>query len=302
MAPYRNLKTDNVPLAIGAILLTAVALSLGDAVIKFTSGTFVVWQVFVVRSLMLLPVLVLWVVARHGIGRLRFATPYWTAMRSLALVFMWLAYYLALPHLEFSVAAASYYTLPLFITLFSAAFTGARVGPLGWLAVGLGFVGVVLILRPDAGDFNSYAVLPLISAMLYAAAMILTRTRCLDEPPVMLSLGLNLMFVLIGGLATACIAALPGFDQGGRLTADWAVMDVAAWGTMGMLALAVLIGSIGAGIAYQNAPSSMIGTFDFTYVGFAVVWGIVFFAQIPDSLTVVGMCLIVLAGILSLRR
>lgn len=78
-------------------------------------------------------------------------------------------------------------------------------------------------------------------------------------------------------------------------------MDLSQWGSMGLLAMAILVGSIGTAIAYQNGPSSMIGTFDFAYVGFAVLWGIVFFNDLPDGVSVVGMVLVVVAGIMSLR-
>ena len=69
-----------------------------------------------------------------------------------------------------------------------------------------------------------------------------------------------------------------------------------------LLAAAILIGSVGAAIAYQNGPPAVVGVFDFAYVGFAVIWGAVFFAEIPDGITLAGMALIVFAGILSLRQ
>jgi drug/metabolite transporter (DMT)-like permease len=45
----------------------------------------------------------------------------------------------------------------------------------------------------------------------------------------------------------------------------------------------------------------MVGTFDFAYVGFAVIWGLVFFAEFPDAISIAGIALIVIAGILSMR-
>ena len=122
------------------------------------------------------------------------------------LTFMWVAYYTALPHVDLSVAAAVYYTLPLFITLFAAVFIGERVGVRGWIAVFLGFCGVLLILRPRADDFNGYALLPLTSAVLYAFAMILTRTKCKNESPLVLSFGLNVSMIGVGVVATLFVA------------------------------------------------------------------------------------------------
>ena len=295
-------RTDNIPLAVSVIILTVLALSLGDALIKLTSGSFVIWQIFVIRSLIAIPVL-LGILAAKRPGGLRLPDAiWWVILRSLMLVGMWVCYYLSLPELTLSAAAAAYYTLPIFITLFSAMFIGDRISRIGWSAVFIGFLGVLLILRPKAGDFNAYAILPLSSAMLYAGAMILTRTRCRQQDPVMLSLALNISFIIVGGLASAVLLLLPETARQGFLLAPWAGMGPTEWMSMTLLAAAILIGSIGAAIAYQNGPPAMIGAFDFAYVGFAVIWGLVFFAEVPDVISTLGMLLIVGAGILSLRR
>ncbi|QJT10851.1 DMT family transporter [Oceanidesulfovibrio marinus] len=295
-------RVDNIPMAVSIIVLTVLALSLGDALIKLTSGDFVIWQIFVIRSLIAIPVLLL-VLAFAAPGSLRVPDePGWVILRSLMLVAMWVCYYLSLPKLTLSAAAAAYYTLPIFITLFSALFLGDRISRKGWIAVFAGFLGVVLILRPKAGDFNAYAILPLASAMLYAGAMILTRSKCRAQHPLVLSLALNVAFVVTGALAASLILLLPDSLRQGFLFAPWAAMGGPEWLSMGLLAGAILIGSIGAAIAYQNGPPAMIGAFDFAYVGFAVVWGVILFAEIPDMVSALGMLLIVGAGILSLRQ
>ena len=153
-------RRDNVRLAVAVILLTVFALSLGDALIKKTSAGFVIWQIFVLRSLLALPALLLILKGQFPAVGLMPRAAGWTALRSLMLTLMWVAYYASLPHLPLSVAAAAYYTLPIFITLFGAAFVGERVGRIGWIAVVLGFVGVTLILKPTAAEFNAYALLP----------------------------------------------------------------------------------------------------------------------------------------------
>ncbi len=296
------MRTDKLPLAVGVILFTVLALSLGDALIKLTSGNFVIWQIFVIRSVIAIPCLLAimaWT-ARDALRLPRSAG--WTIIRSLLLVGMWVSYYISLPYLSLSVAAAAYYTLPLFITLFSAVIIGDTVSRTGWIAVVLGFVGVLMILRPNADDFNWYALLPLLSAVLYAIAMILTRTKCRVEHPLMLSLALNICFVLVGGIAAWFISTFPVELREGFLLAPWARMGTSQWLSMGLLAAAILIGSIGAAYAYQNGPSSVIGIFDFAYVGFAVLWGVLFFSEIPDLTSIAGMVIIVGAGILSLRQ
>lgn len=296
----QNRRADNVPLAVTSIVFTVLALSLGDALIKMTSGSFVIWQIFVIRSLILLPILAGMALS---LGKLRVPGAFgWIAIRSLMLISMWICYYLSLSKLSLSAAAAAYYTLPIFITLFSALFIGDRISKTGWVAVALGFVGVLLILRPKAGDFNGYALLPLVAAMLYAGAMIVTRAKCRDQHPLMLSMALNVGFILVGALAAGLILPLPTETRDGFLLSPWTPMGQGEWVTMGLLAVAILVGSIGAAIAYQNGPPAMIGAFDFAYVGFAVIWGIVLFNETPDLIASVGTIMIVSAGILSLRQ
>jgi len=207
-----------------------------------------------------------------------------------------------LPHLSLSVAAASYYTLPIFITLGSAVLTGDRVTPVGWFAVALGFLGVLLILKPSVSDFNWYALLPILSAILYASAMILTRTKCRSEHPLALSLALNTGFVIVGTAVTIFIATMPPESRQGFLLAPWSKMDLNQWLAMTLLSIAILIGSIGAAIAYQRAPPSVIGVFDFAYVGFAVLWGAMFFRDYPDIIVFTGIGLVVIAGVISILQ
>ncbi|MEM7059732.1 MAG: DMT family transporter [Pseudomonadota bacterium] len=294
--------SDRVSLAVAVIILTVLALSLGDALIKFTSGNFVIWQIFVLRSAIVLPVLLGYLLIwKPGVLRLPIALR-WTVLRSLLLVSMWVSYYLALPHLDLSIAAAAYYTLPIFMTLFSSIFIGDRITRLGWAAVVLGFIGVLLILQPQTGDINLYALLPLLAAILYALAMILTRTKCRAVHPIMLSAALNIGFIVVGGGAALIIELSFAGQREGFLLARWAIMGGNEWLSMALLAAAVLIGSVGAAYAYQNGPPAVIGVFDFAYVGFAVLWGLIFFAEVPDGLALIGIAMIIGAGIMSVRQ
>lgn len=79
-------------------------------------------------------------------------------------------------------------------------------------------------------------------------------------------------------------------------------MGLEEWRTMAILACAFLIGSIGAAIAYQKGPSSIIATFDFAYVGFAAIWGFVLFSEVPAPRVSAGIVMIVIAGALATRK
>lgn len=295
--------SDNLSLGVATIVGTVFALSLGDALIKSLGGggEMGVWQLFAMRSLLAFPILLGAAFAIFGGQRLAPRSVGWISIRSALLAFMWVAYYLSLPLLPLAVAAAAYYTLPLFITAFAALFADETVGPTQWAGVVLGFLGIILVLRPGGEAFQWAALLPILSAVLYAAAMILTRTKCLDEHPATLALGLNAAFILFGitGLMAGWLLQI---DGPGFLTTSWTAMSPEAWRNIAILAALVLVASVGTAVAYQAAPVSTIGTFDFAYVGFALIWGALFFDERPDMIAIIGIAIIVIAGLLAVQQ
>jgi drug/metabolite transporter (DMT)-like permease len=297
---------DNVKLAVLAIIIANLAFSLSDAAIKLISADFVLWQILVTRSIIAIPLLIAIILLQFGLTSLAPRHFGWVALRSLTITLSLVAYASSLPYLALGIAAVTLYTLPIFITLFAALFIGDRIGLIGWGSILLGFVGVALILKPTPDSFNRYALLPLIAAILYALTAILTRTKCREENPLVLSLGANFSLIAIGLLATLLIAMFGGstdeVQAASFLFGEWSTMGTVEWLTMALLAAATIIASVGAAIAYQVGPSATVATFDFTYVGFAALWGFLFFAEVLDGVTLTGMALIIVAGVLAVRR
>ena len=297
---------DNTRLAIIAIIATVFALALGDAIIKKVSANLILWQIFVVRSLIVAPILIGFLKIRDDERSMIPNQLVWTSIRSLMLTFTWVIYYISLLHVELSIAAAAFYTLPLFIAMFSALLLGDSIRWHGWLAIILGFIGVILILEPEAEDFNQYALLPIGSAILYALAMILTRSKCRLESVPVLSLWLNFTMILVGVVATLILLSLsPNTSTAPEqqfLFGSWSPMGIKEISTIGLLAVAILIGSLGTAFAYQKGPPAVIATFDFAYVAFAIIWGFFLFQEIPSGKAIIGIIMIVIAGIIAVRK
>jgi len=266
---------DNIFLAIIAILCATFMWGLGDAIIKMVSDGLPLWQMFALRSLLSVPMLVFCIRLTARSVDLYPVTLGWTALRSLMLAVMWLIYYIALPNVPISVAAAVYYSSPLFITVLSSLFVGERVGTFGYIGVAIGFGGVLLIVQPEAGDFNAWAILPLISAVLYALAMILTRTKCRREHPLVLVLIMNFAFILAGVIASLAIAVWPLSDEQRQLNpflfGTWKILGINEWLILAILSVSMTIAAVGSSTAYQLGPPSVVSTFDFAYVMFAGV-------------------------------
>ncbi len=294
-------KKDHVFLGVSVIVATVFTMAFTDAIIKYVSSDFPLWQIFVVRSLAAMPILLAIVLCGSQPADIRPRSAAWTLTRSLLLVFMYVAIYAAAPLLSLSVIAASLYTGPIFVALFSAFLIKEPVGARRWAAVALGFAGVLVILRPDTDAFSFYMLIPVIAGLFYALAAIITRAKCADERPQTLAIMLNLSLLVVGLLATGAVALLrPRLGHGEIypfLLGDWIFMGPREWGIIAVLALLIVIIGIGLAKAYQSAPPAIIATFDYTYLLFAAFWGFVFFAERPDLQTIAGMVLIALAGL-----
>ena len=139
-----------LPQGVVAILASVFGMALADAIFKHASADMSLWQIWVMRSAMVLPVM--FIMAR---GRVWHPAAGAIALRSLALIGMYLAMYPALPFIDMSLAGAAFYTAPLFIAGLSALVLGNRITRGHWLAILTGFVGLLVIVRPFAARRSS---------------------------------------------------------------------------------------------------------------------------------------------------
>lgn len=285
----------------GSVFLVATS----DALIKLGSAQFTVWQLYVVRSAIAIAMLLVWLgLSQRSSTWLQLTWDRWTLLRSAALTLMWIAFYAALPHVSLSLAALALYTAPLFIALLSAKVLREQVNPRRWMAIALGFLGVLLILRPTAEHFSAMSLLPVLAALLYAVAAVVTRTQCASHCALSLALNLNLCLCLVGALVLLghrlqSPSSEPVHE--GFLAPHWVSLGPAQWGLLSVLAVLMVLMSVGVAKAYQLGPSTIVGTFDYSYLLFAMFWGFALFNEVPDAIMIVGMGLIAASGVWVLR-
>jgi len=297
-------KPDHVALGIAIILASVAAMAFADAVVKLVSADLTVWQVFAARSLFAIPCLVALAYVKGTSFIPRAAK--WVLLRGILLVLTWLAFYASLPVLNLSVAAVAVYTNPIITALLTAMCLGEPVSRRQWTGVLIGFVGVAVILKPGSDAFSWFILLPLLAAAFYSIAMVLTRTKCQNEEALTLAVGLHGSFIVTGLAATAVLAAVPVTPETRSgyafLLGSWAPMGLREWGLMFFLGVLSAAFFLGVARAYQIAPPQIIATVDYGYLVSAAIWGFVFFAEEPDRLTLLGMALITLAGLMVAAR
>ncbi|MDX8350464.1 DMT family transporter [Cognatiyoonia sp. IB215446] len=304
-APHQT--PQNILLGVTLIVVTAFAISVQDVVFKLFSSELTLWQIFALRGCLAVPVLFAIAFAQKGAwANVRSAFSRWSMLRAVFITGTFLAFYGAIPFLSLSTVGAANYTAPLFVALLSAYVIKEPVGWLGWVGVVIGFAGVIVLLQPGTDAFSVWALLPIFGAVSYALAHIITRTKCQGVPLAALSLAQN-SAMLCAGLVVSLILLLS--EPGSAFVRDypyifglWSPVGIDDWMVLSVLAgFAILLGMMLAG-AYKAAPPSIVATFEYSYLVFVAAWDVLFFGLVLGVSTLGGMALIVLAGLLVLRR
>ncbi|WP_122499107.1 DMT family transporter [Pseudomonas viridiflava] len=292
----------SILIVVGSVFL----LSLSDALIKATSAETSMWQLYVIRSLLAIGIIAAWLMRRGGTTKRWPLSPFWVGTRSLLLALMWIAFYSALPFISLTTAALAIYTTPLFIALFSAVTLDEHVTPRKWLAILVGFAGVLVTLAPSQADFNLWTLLPVLAAIFYALAAVVTKGKCANEVPMHLALALNIALLLMGVIGSVVVLQtgphLPDNEGLRFLLGGWSPMGTGDWGVMVVLAILMVLVSTGIARAYQIGETSIIGAFDYTYLIFAIVWGALLFNEVLNSRTAAGLVLILVSGFILLKK
>ena len=280
--------------------------SVQDMILKLLSGGYPLSQAMVLRGLTALPLL-MWLAHRDG-GLGTLVTPATRSMvlRGLVMFVAYAAFYLALPALPIATSVALYFSAPLFITILSVVMLREVVRWRRWGAVMLGFVGVVIMLRPGASLFEWAAMLPVLSGLAYGVSMILARRLGETETAAAMAFWGNLVFLVIA----LCMALAFGDGRFAQAAHPSIEFLLRAWVWPSALDAALMCGcgviaALGLTLltqAYRIADSNAVAPFEYSYMIWGVLWGWVFFGEWPDSVAWIGITVIVSAGMMVLWR
>jgi len=286
-----------------ALTLGIAIFSVQDVILKQLSGDYPLYQAMLLRSLAALPfhIAIVW----WFDGRLStITTPGWFRMlaRGLLNFTAYTSYYLGLAYMPMADTVALFFTCPLFITLTAALFLKERVGLLTALAVAMGFAGVILIVKPEGGNVELAALLPIFGAVCYAISMVIARSMGRVETAAAMAFWGNVCF-LLGALALTAIFASGQFAGASHpsiafLTRGWMTPSLGDFWLMAGCGLISAIGITLLTYAYQTAPAAGIAPFEYSFMFWGVLWGWVFWGNLPDLLAWLGIAVIIGAGLL----
>ena len=173
---------------------------------------------------------------------------------------------------------------PLLVTLLSAWLLRESVSALRWALAAGGFIGVLIIIRPGAQEFEPAYLLVLLLVVVGAAFQVFTAWMLRTESASQTHLASGVVGFLVMS------AALPFF---------WQALPARIWGLMLIVGLAASTGHLLLVMALKKTHASIITPFIYTQLGFAVIGGWLMFGRVPDGWSFLGMAVIAACGIIN---
>jgi drug/metabolite transporter (DMT)-like permease len=180
------------------------------------------------------------------------------------------------------------------------------VGPRRWLALFIGFLGVLLIVRPGVGNFNLGSLFILLSVLFYALAAILTRKLQSTDSSATMAYYSSLVYLVATFVLTPLVIAVGDIPNAHPSVAflfrPWATPSLLDWAIMSALGLVWAGGMYFTARAYSAAPASVVAPFEYIALPISVMWGFVIWRELPTWTTWVGASLTLASGLYILYR
>jgi drug/metabolite transporter (DMT)-like permease len=274
--------------SIVAMLIAVGFFSLMDAVLKTLGNSYPAVQVAAMRGLSALPLVCLYVLWRQQARSLLNIRWRLHLMRGVMSVMMLSCFTFALQTLPLTEAYTLFFIAPLLITLLSIPVLKEKVSPRNWAAIAVGFLGVLIAMRPDGSAFFSLASLAVLAAAaLYATSAVSARVLSRTDSSVQVVFWTTVLMALGAG-----VLAAPG----------WVPVQSQHGPLIAALAVTGFLGGVAITEAFQSGKASAVAPFEYT----ALAWGMgldwVIWRTVPDLYTLAGGAIIVASGLYLIRH
>ena len=280
---------QNERLGIFLMVITTIVFASQDGLSKYLATEYNVYMVVMIRY-WFFAAFVMTISSRKPGGVKQVAktkTPLLQIFRSLLLVAEMCVTILAFTLLGLAETHAIFASYPLIIAMLSGPILGERVGWRRWLAICVGFFGILIILNPGNGIFSPYALVPLVGAILFALYGLLTRYAGQYD-----NSSTSFFWTGVVGCIAMTAIGLNFWDPVSQ--ADWSIMLILS--ASGMLGHFLLIK------CYEVAEASAVQPFAYLQLIWASLIGIIIFGEQITTNVLIGACIIVGAGLFTLWR
>lgn len=258
-----------------------------DVVIKFLGSDYSSFQIIFFSGLLGFPLVSLMLMSDRSDGNLIPRHPWWSLLRSVTAVTTGAAAFYAFSVLPLAQTYAILFAMPLLITLLAIPMLGENVGIRRGIAVFVGLIGVMIVLRPGSADLSMGHLAALGAAITGAINSLIVRKIGSDERAVVL-----MLYPMLASV----------FAAGAMMPFVYVPMPVEHLGLMGVIAGLGFIAALLIIRAYRTAPAVIVAPMQYSQIIWAAVYGSVFFNESVDNWTVIGTSVIIASGIYIVLR
>jgi drug/metabolite transporter (DMT)-like permease len=272
-----------IVLMVGSVAFFAVM----DALVKDLGARYPTMQIVFFRSLFAFVPIVFLILHGGSLKALKVNSITGHLLRSLVGIGAMFCFFHAYVRMPLADVVAISFAAPVFVVALSVPLLGEKVGPRRWAAVLVGFIGVVIMIRPGAGLLTSVALVPLIGTLFFALAMIVLRRLGRTETSASVAFTFTLACTTVSGLALPFVWVAPD------------LVDLIALIAVGLLGG---VGQILMTTAFKHGDVAVIAPFEYTAMIWATLLGFVFWSEVPGLNIWIGVAIVMASGLFILFR
>jgi drug/metabolite transporter (DMT)-like permease len=275
-------------IGIGLICAALVCFAFLDTTAKWLNSHLntleVVWSRYAFHFLLSLLFINPWTIP----GLFRTKRPGLQFIRSCLLFASTVFNFFALKYLQLDQASVIAFMTPFIIAIFAGPLLGEWIGWRRWVAIIVGFLGVIVIARPGAGGIHPAAILSIMSCIAYALYNITTRMLASEDSTATTLFYSSLVGFVVASVPLPFVWTTPGDP--------WIISGMVAVGAFGLIGHMLLI------IAHRYAPAAVLAPFIYTQIIWYVAGGFLAFGDVPNAYTIAGAAIIISSGLYLLYR
>ena len=288
------------------ILLGMMIFAVQDSLMKHIYSFVSLYEVYLVRTLVSLIIVLLFLKLTKRPIVFKTQYPLLTSCRVILFFFGFSSFYISLTVMPLATATALFFVTPFLITVFASIFLKEEIGPRRWSAVIIGFIGVYIILNPNFSDFDYFSLTPILCAFCYSLSMIIikktsdkdsvyTQTFTFYLGAIIIS---SIFYFIIGDgqYNTTDHPASQFIFKEWFVNLEVSILLMITTGVTATIAFLLLF------TAYSVASPSVVSPFEYSILLWSSLSGWIFFNEIPNLHTIVGIFIIVISGIYILIR
>jgi drug/metabolite transporter (DMT)-like permease len=300
-----NTSNDNIR-GVGFLVLGLLIFSLQNIAVKWVGSDYSILEIVMLRSVIALP-FTLFLYRYEGNRGLpttqRHMLQY---VRGFFLFLSYTTHFMGLASLPLADIESIRFSAPLMITFLSVAILNEKVGPRRWLALLVGFLGVLFIVRPGSATFNMGSIFILLSVLFYALSVMIVRKLQTTDSSATMAYYSSLVYLVAACILTPFTLAVGDIPDAHPSIAflfhAWTIPTFFDWIIISGLGLVWGGGIYCLARAYSLALASVAAPFEYVSLPINVMWGFVFWQEIPTLLTLAGAFLTLVSGMYVLHR